>query len=360
MKEDYAIVVGINHYPGMNPLKGAEQDALNFIEWLKDPKGGDVPKEQIFTVLSSDFEPQPDSPNYARPKIGDIHAKFDDLSDIYIDSTEDPRKIGRRLYLFFSGHGIGKYQEGALLMSNAKEPGRLPHFPSSDAAEEITKSAAFEEVILFMDCCRDDYSKDFVKLNYIFLQQPKLAEDIKYFRIFASKLGQKAREAPNPQANNRYEGYFTRALMISLREGVQDNNEINSETLLAALEKNLKNLVPDEAAFNNFSHRMEPPNQKIFFGEKSVADKELFAILQIPLDKFTTINVVEIKASNNPIPIKTISTQTDDFTLNADENVMEISFPLNTGYYKVLLPETNESDLFEVINTKTRNYVRIG
>lgn len=48
MKEDYAIVVGINHYPGMNPLKGAEQDALNFIEWLKDPKGGDVPKEQIW------------------------------------------------------------------------------------------------------------------------------------------------------------------------------------------------------------------------------------------------------------------------------------------------------------------------
>lgn len=360
MREDYAVVVGINHYPTIGSLKGAEQDALNFIEWLKDPHGGDVPEEQILKVLSSDFNPQSESPIYARPNIEDIHAKFDELGDLYIESDHTHRRVGRRLYLFFSGHGIGKYERGALLLANARNTGRLTHFPSSDAAMLITKSAAFDEVVLFMDCCRDKYRKNFVPLqDFIFLENPGKAEEIKYFYILASKWGQKAKEAPNPNAGGRYEGYFTRALMMSLREGIAGQNEITNEILLENLDKNLGSMVSSGADFNEALHDMKPNGESITFGKKSTNHQEKYIVVQINRDKFTDINTVEIEAPNTNSPIKTLSTETDNFTLNTDENVMEIKLPLASGFYKILLPETSESKLFEVSKTEIMNYVRI-
>ena len=40
---DYAVVVGINHYPGLSDLKGAENDARAFQDWLVRKDGGNIP-----------------------------------------------------------------------------------------------------------------------------------------------------------------------------------------------------------------------------------------------------------------------------------------------------------------------------
>ena len=39
---DYAVVVGINRYQGLNDLMGPENDAADFNAWLRKPTGGAV------------------------------------------------------------------------------------------------------------------------------------------------------------------------------------------------------------------------------------------------------------------------------------------------------------------------------
>ena len=46
--ETYAIITGVSNYPGINPLKYADKDAILFREFLKTPSGGNTKPENIF------------------------------------------------------------------------------------------------------------------------------------------------------------------------------------------------------------------------------------------------------------------------------------------------------------------------
>ena len=63
---DRALVVGINRYPGISSLSGAENDAQDFYKWVIDPAGGAVKKADALLILSSDFPPPP-GPDFAQP-----------------------------------------------------------------------------------------------------------------------------------------------------------------------------------------------------------------------------------------------------------------------------------------------------
>jgi hypothetical protein len=41
----YAVVVGINRYPGIRDLQAARRDAEDFANWLRDPSGGALPDD---------------------------------------------------------------------------------------------------------------------------------------------------------------------------------------------------------------------------------------------------------------------------------------------------------------------------
>jgi hypothetical protein len=43
----YAVVVGINRYPGLSDLRGARADAGAFADWLERPDGGAVPPANV-------------------------------------------------------------------------------------------------------------------------------------------------------------------------------------------------------------------------------------------------------------------------------------------------------------------------
>ena len=115
--EDFAIVVGINAYPQLTPLRGALQDANMFKNWLISPKGGDLPDTNVKTILSPDgFASDPFD---ASPIKRDIDRALRDFGLGNID-LEDPQPIGRRLYFYFSGHGVGpNFDEVAMLMADA-------------------------------------------------------------------------------------------------------------------------------------------------------------------------------------------------------------------------------------------------
>ena len=48
-------VVGINSYHKLDDLSGPENDARDFVGWLCNPTGGDVPPENIIKLIGSEL-----------------------------------------------------------------------------------------------------------------------------------------------------------------------------------------------------------------------------------------------------------------------------------------------------------------
>ena len=58
-KDDWAIIVGVTHYPGFTglaDLRGSESDAKEFWEWVIASDGGDIPKAKVVKICSSQFK----------------------------------------------------------------------------------------------------------------------------------------------------------------------------------------------------------------------------------------------------------------------------------------------------------------
>ncbi|MCK7495132.1 MAG: caspase family protein [Comamonadaceae bacterium] len=53
----FALLVAINHYPGLSDLAGPENDAAAFKAWLLDKDGGRLDPARIVLIKSSDFDP---------------------------------------------------------------------------------------------------------------------------------------------------------------------------------------------------------------------------------------------------------------------------------------------------------------
>src|SRR5437899_12863318 len=91
---DYALVVGIDHYPGYENLRGAIEDAKDVKSWLCDePDGGQVPEDNCKPVYST--------PDPTRPIQDDI----DDALSLILNAV-GTKEQARRLYIYFSGHGM--------------------------------------------------------------------------------------------------------------------------------------------------------------------------------------------------------------------------------------------------------------
>ncbi|HSU17446.1 caspase family protein [Longimicrobium sp.] len=149
--DDHAVIVGINRYPGLRDLQGAENDARAFENWIR--QSARVPAENVKMILSSQF-PQPLKPQDARPMVSEIDMVFDNI----IERSEELGFGGRRLYMFFAGHGFARtYEDASLLTAEARPRSTGFHIPARDYANWFRASGYFQEIVLIMDCCRESY-----------------------------------------------------------------------------------------------------------------------------------------------------------------------------------------------------------
>ncbi len=149
--DDFAVVIGISRYPELGDLVVAEKNARVFAAWLTKPSGGDVPFENLSLIVTDDTTID-DTPN-APLTIEDLDLAFEAI--IKREKREDGW-IGRRLYIYASGHGIAtdKVDDVALLLGNAS-PNLLGNSISpSKYADYFRVSGAFREIVLFVDCAR--------------------------------------------------------------------------------------------------------------------------------------------------------------------------------------------------------------
>lgn len=209
---DHALVVGIDGYSRLPPLRGAESDARAFASWLLDEKRGNLPPGNVTTLVSSDFPPAP-HPTKARPMRDDV---FSEIETIVVNAQADEKRR-RRLYLYLAGHGFGPdIDEIALLMANAGTAVETFHnLPGVRYGNYFRKVPLFSEVVLVVDCCREHEERPPLVDIGLPAIRPRRSE-APYFYAFATKWSLRTREGLDESGKVR--GHFTRALIEALDE----------------------------------------------------------------------------------------------------------------------------------------------
>jgi hypothetical protein len=154
--------------------------------------------------------------------------------------------VGRRLYIFLAGHGFSPSgDEAALLMANATR-GRTYHVPGRPYANWFLRAGFFDEVILFMDCCRERYPQAPLRvLPYIDMTDPSTVDRSKVLFGFATKWSRLSREKPMP--DGRVRGVFSSALLTALNGAAVDlNGDITAHSLADYLYNHMKDLLSPE------------------------------------------------------------------------------------------------------------------
>jgi hypothetical protein len=240
---DFAIVIGIRRYPMLGKsakesldLLGPDRDAEAVYKWLIDPMKGGVPEKQATLIRSLDYPDPFEMPlaTSAKPRHTQIEEEFERLVWISEENQEQGkgRRVGRRLYLYASGHGFArKKDEGALVTANATRA-ILHHVNLRDWANWFADSGYFDEVVLWMDACMIRYRSAFMRPGGFSEFEPAGGGG-KVYAAFAARYPLQALEGPIPYPDGDYRGFFTYTLLKGLNGDAVDaeTKKISGESL---------------------------------------------------------------------------------------------------------------------------------
>ncbi len=269
---DYGLIVGIDDYPkyGTNgrDLAGAVRDAKLFSEWLKDTISGGGLSEDHCRMITSD---------------GDPMALNKDSIDDAMDEIWAMAKAGgggRRLYMFFSGHG--QLVDSADFLSYEQSL-CLPRWsytrPNAAILTDSYRKAAqscmpFEEIVVFLDCCRVSTIRVRADNTSLGCPQPRAGHDtVKKQVFFAAEPMRRAFEGDHRIAGvdddeeEIVHGHFTSALISGLKQGSnRPGGGITAKDLWAHLSYWVPKIAED--AGHNQSPRTDPqtPYGDLVFG----------------------------------------------------------------------------------------------
>ncbi|MFM9499783.1 caspase domain-containing protein [Streptomyces galilaeus] len=230
---DYGLIIGIAHYPHLRRLEGPIEDARHFASWLKE--AGKVPEENVKLIESI-----PDSNGL--PILTAVENALDDI----IRRAEAHPGAGRRLYVYFAGHGCAKELEHvALLMANAKEG----HFNRAalDATQYRKAMAlrAFPEQLYLFDCCRfSDPAVQGQGPNWDPDTNSKRLPGLVQVVMYAAGFKERAWERRLHYDERR--GIFTVALMEGLDGAASRKGIITSDRLASYVQRRVEDLARQE------------------------------------------------------------------------------------------------------------------
>jgi len=255
-EKDYGVVVGISKYGSIKPeLEGPEKDAMEFYNWLVSSDGGAIPKNNVGLVLSSNWHTSlPANLNsdvYSfEPTLTRVTAEFAKLIRLTVNNSgKGVPRVGRRLYIYLSGHGITPRVDpttsmglSGLLMANCMEDVNYDHVSGQAWAEWFRLSHAFAEIVLFMDCCRTDLPE----VSPMSISTPVVKggrpTEVNVFYAWSTKWNSLAWEQPlGPNGEKR--SVFSYALMEALTYGPTDvQGHLTPKGLVGYLSVRIKDL----------------------------------------------------------------------------------------------------------------------
>jgi len=222
--DDHALVFGIRRYFGTasgwpTDLQGPDNDASAVAEWLSRPTGGGLPAENVRVVCSADA-PNPFVDGRGLP---DQEAVLGLLKQIALlprkYKDEDKRQfVGRRLYVYVSGHGWATRRRQAALVTAEAARDRAPNVDITSWTDFLAEAGAFKEIVLWADTCATRTETAVVggtpgASGLRPLGHPN-APHVSVFEAFAAGIGLRAVENLMPDGN--WHGAFTYALLRGL------------------------------------------------------------------------------------------------------------------------------------------------
>jgi hypothetical protein len=358
--EDYAVVVGIAKYPGLGSaptmtadLQAPVTDAMDVYKWLVDPNGGGIQdgkdgREAHVKVITSDQFPSTNDVLSVEPQISKIQQAFAWLQLIAEknDAEGKGRLVGRRLYIYMSGHGFSPSRlQGGVYLANATPVQTFNTF-ASGWLEWFQDIGYFKEFVLWLDSCMD---REFtvVPENIPFRKQGASVPSGPTFICFAAPRPLKTVERPIAADNGKVHGVFTWTLLEGLRGAAADPNtrSITARSLGDYLINGMKSLLWET----------DMPNQDIAKEPEVVkADPTLVFATNVASRKysirlrFSTLDADGKQAyiwSGNP-PAKSAPIAIMGGVLCAE---------LETGLHVVEVPECNLRQGFEVTASNPRD-----
>lgn len=218
--DHYAILVGIARYAVLGEgnaradLAGPRNDVASMREWLLAADGGGLDQEQIFEVTAaSDADGVPTA------------AQLDELLvTLHELALKNPRRqVGRRIYIYMSGHGFSpRRQQACLFTADAKvHNGQNVH--ATGWLNWLQDSGYFREFVLWVDACMN-------RASFLAPHDPPLPPaasamtPLASFCAFAAQRPLKAVELAIPEDAGKVHGAFTWALLEGLRGAAADVN----------------------------------------------------------------------------------------------------------------------------------------
>ncbi|MFE1830169.1 caspase domain-containing protein [Streptomyces yangpuensis] len=230
---DYGLIIGIAHYPHLRRLEGPIEDARQFANWLKQE--GNLPEGNVKLI-----ESVPDESGL--PVLAEVESALDDI----IRQAEVHPGAGRRLYVYFAGHGCAEELEHvALLMANAREG----HFQRAalDATQYRRAMAirAFPEQLYLFDCCRfSDPAVRGLGPNWDPDRDSKKLPGLVQVVMYAAGFKERAWERRLHYDERR--GLFTVALMEGLLGAASREGVIKSDRLASYVQQRVEDLARQE------------------------------------------------------------------------------------------------------------------
>lgn len=212
---DFALVIGIDHYPHFRSLSGAATDAERFRDWLCDPHGGCVAPDNV-RLLRSRLEP-------ASPLQDEIDEQ---IVELWRRAESVPR--ARRMYFYFSGHASTTSTDDVALLLPLWSVARSRLALSVDQYRGELSNGPFEELVCFFDVSRHADARA-LGLPPTVVHFGHRFAGTRIFLAYATEAGQPAFEAPE---DGRWTGVFTQSLLAVLRSA----DRITASDLKRALE----------------------------------------------------------------------------------------------------------------------------
>lgn len=239
--KDFAIVIGINQYTSLPPLRSAVGDAIEFTKWLREEAGLDG-EGQIIPVFGDTFM----TPwGQAKPDTSTIDTALDQLG------IRKKPEIGNRLYFYFSGHGFtNDASDVGMIMANAAHDYLSRSVSMMGCKNLFRKIGYFKEVVFILDCCREQSpysdvpSKPAVSIPALVnkFNLNGIVPEVKDLYVLATGYGGLAFA---PKDGDERRGLLTKALLEGLRTDVAANEDgtVTAASLREYIEDRIKVLA---------------------------------------------------------------------------------------------------------------------
>lgn len=233
MMEDHALLIGVSSYPELgfggkpSDLRSPPNDVEEFRKWLvDDPQGPHLKPENVRVKTSEPIATTPATKADAvHPTVDELEKLFFELDDIATANKEAGLKyVGRRLYIYMSGHGFSPGRLRACLYAGTAQNKRGHNVHATGWLNLLQDACYFQEYVLLMDCCMDAVWLTATPRDPQFSPRTPSEPPRASFIAFAAQRPLRAVEVPVPTDKdpNRFLGAFTWALTEGLRGAAAD------------------------------------------------------------------------------------------------------------------------------------------